>query len=273
MSKLKRQFEELGFVVIKNLLNTDEVVEYKSKLQKVSGLDDKKRTPHFQCPNGVSTNREFWPLIWHPNLLSSVREIFGDDIRYTQHSDLHVHRGEIGWHRDSADRTYGVGEDWDETNQKYQVARIAIYLQSYAESNSSLVVIPGSHQREYSLSPLEKKVWNRLYFPQRVISKTHPWLQSFVRTDKPKYFMQPPTQPVYLKTEPGDCVIFNTRLIHSGSPIKGPKYAIFLSYGANNQHAKNHLNYYTNTRQDLDYQVLDSQLKEQLVQKNLLMEV
>ena len=274
------QFEQSGFVVVKNLLSAQEVADYKAKLQQLSNLDDRVGDRSWACPNGVSKNPQFWSLIWHPDLLAKIREIFGNSIRYTQHSDLHVHRDAPGWHRDSADRIYGVGSDWDEGGDRYQVARVAIYLQSYSESGSSLVVIPGSHRYEEPLSPDEKKLWTLLQFPKRLQrflplkqSNFHPYLQSFIRTTPSKYFMQPPTQPISIQTEPGDCIIFDTRLIHSGSPIRGPKYAVFLSYGADNKHSRNHLRYYLNTRTDLGYENLNSELTERLKEENLLMEI
>ena len=63
----------------------------------------------FECPDGVSKNRQFWPLIDHPKLIPAIRELLGPTARYTQHSDLHAHRGGVGWHRDSACRTFRRG--------------------------------------------------------------------------------------------------------------------------------------------------------------------
>lgn len=57
-------------------------------------------------------------------------------------------------------------------------------------------------------------------------------------------------KPVWIRTEPGDCVIFNQRALHSANNIHGPKYAIFLSYGADNEHSPNHRRYYIYKRPD-----------------------
>ena len=57
--------------------------------------------------------------------------------------------------------------------------------------------------------------------------------------------------PVWVRTEPGDCVIFNQRLYHSASPMAGPKYAVFLSYATENSHGRNHMGYYRHFRKDL----------------------
>lgn len=269
---LAQQFNESGYVVVKNLLSAGEVSDYKAKLQKLSGLTDKDCDRAWEYADGVSQHPEFWSLIWHPVLLKTIREIFGDSIRYTQHSDLHVHRKGAGWHRDSAHRTYGVGSDWDETREEYRVARVAIYLQSYAESGSSLILIPGSHRSEYPLSRLERKLWQGIFKIQKVNSSGFDF-QTQIRTTPPQHFLQPPTKPVTVSTEPGDCIIFDTRIVHTGSPINGPKYAVFLSYGVENSHSKNHLKYYLYDRKDIDYKEYHPELKEKLKSQDLLLEV
>ena len=278
MNTLAQQFKQTGFVVVKNLLSSQEVADYKTKLQQLSGLSDRhvdglKRTSR----DGVSKNPEFWSLIVHPRLLSTIREILGPSARYSQHSDLHVHRAGAGWHRDNAHRTYGEGPDWDESEVEYQVVRVAFYLQSYTESGSSLILIPGSHRYEERLSVLETKLREysvrfRRFF-QSFTSPQASYLQSKIRTTPAQYPFQPPAQPVYLNTEPGDCIIFDTRVVHSGSPIYGPKYAIFLSYGADNYHSLNHRRYYLYTRQDLNYQEFHPDLADKLKAHDLLLEL
>ena len=276
MSLLAQQFKQSGYVVVKNLLSPEEVTDYKTQLQQVSGLTDKDCDRSWQCPDGVAKNPQFWSLIWHPILLEKIREILGNSARFTQHSDLHVHRKGAGWHRDSAHRTYGVGSDWDESHEQYRVARVAIYLQSYAESGSSLIFIPGSHRYEVPLSPIERKLWRGFFKLKKLGSKngSSPYdFQVQFRTTPSQTFIQPPTQPVSISTEPGDCFIFDPRIIHTGSPIHGQKYAIFLSYGVENSHSRNHRRYYLQEREDLDYQEFQPDLKEKLKSKNLLIEV
>ena len=276
------QFKQTGFVVVKNLISSQEVADYKAKLQQLSGLRDRhvdrlKRTSKdgffWNMADGVSKNPEFWSLIVHPRLLSTIREILGSSARYSQHSDLHVHRAGAGWHRDNAHRTYGEGPDWDESEAEYQVVRVAFYLQSYTESGSSLILIPGSHRYEERLSVLETKLREySVRFRRFLTQSTSAYLQSKIRTT-PAQFLSPPAQPVYINTEPGDCIIFDTRVVHSGSPIYGPKYAIFLSYGADNHHSRNHRRYYLHTRQDLNYQEFHPDLADKLKAHDLLLEL
>ena len=278
-----------GYVVIPGLLTTEEARYYRSEIQKLSSVGDADfGTKRFECADGVSRNRQFWPLINHPKLVPIIQELLGPTARYTQHSDLHAHRGGVGWHRDSACRSFGEGPDWDESQEPYQVMRVAIYLQTYAESHSSLGVIPGSHRYEQLIGGREAAVWRRWIALREIVNSG--WskltrgerlphemrLQNFpdklvgTRPRLGSLPWPPPQSPVWIRTEPGDCVIFNQRLYHSASPMTGPKYAVFLSYAAENAHARNHLGYYRYFRRDLNYGPLDPELAAQL--DGLLME-
>jgi len=246
MTSLKDQFDRDGYVVVRQLLSAEETDAYRGLLRRHSGLDDSDFSKRFarsggwSKPDGVTSTPDFWPLIFNQGLLEVVRETLGPEARYTQHSDLHVHVGSVGWHRDSAHRAFGEGPDWDESRAPYLIARVAIYLQSHAESGSALGVIPGSHRQDESSRRAAGEVERgaKLLRTLRIKEQLPPLLR---------------TRRVWIKTDPGDCVVFNQRLLHTGNRIRGPKYAIFLSYGAPNEHARNHRRYYLEDRQELRY--------------------
>jgi ectoine hydroxylase-related dioxygenase (phytanoyl-CoA dioxygenase family) len=263
-SDLASQFEQAGYVVVRKLLSPPEIEAYKKRLQQVSGLTDadfdrkKARFSGFAQTDGVTKTPAFWCLIFHERLLTTLRDILGQNIRYTQHSDLQVHYGTVGWHRDSAHRRFGVGSDWDESREPYQIARVAVYLQTYAESGFAFGVIPGSHRHESKLTGLELKAWNLI---RRVLKR--PDLLPPVLTMKADW----------IQTEPGDCIIFDQRILHSGSHIRGPKYSMFLSYGVENEHSRNHRRYYLYERKELRYKDYPPELAERLRKANLYLEI
>jgi hypothetical protein len=260
---MKRAFEVQGYVVVPGLLSRSEMRTYRRKLQQISELSDRDaqnddvREKGWKDPDGVTQRPEFWPLLFHPTLISALRNVLGPEVRYTQHSDLHVHHGAVGWHRDCANRTFGVGPDWDERECRYQVVRVAIYLQTYAESGFALGLIPGSHRSEKAGTRLELRAWDLLSrFP--ALRKRIPplWL----------------TAKQWVRTEPGDCIIFDQRVLHTGSHIRGPKYAIFLSYGVENEHSRRHRRFYLFERPDLHYRDYSPELAERLQQSNLYLD-
>ena len=295
MVDMKKEFEERGYFVVRGMLSLDEASHYRAEIQKLSGVGDEDfNTKKFTCPDGASKNTPFWPLIYHERLLKTIRTILGSAVRYTQHSDLHAHMASKpsvpgglveGWHRDSACREFNVGSDWDESLGPYSIVRVAIYLQTYAESGSSLGVVPGSHRYEEKLTGNARRLWTRLlgaeYRIKRVLWRMglseepyyyHPW---FHHRCKPVRWpiLSRPTDPVWIKTEPGDCIIFNQRLYHSASPIVGPKYAVYLSYATENEHSRNHLRYYRYLRKDLNYGPIDPELADILKEHDLFMDV
>ena len=49
--------------------------------------------------------------------------------------------------------------------------------------------------------------------------------------------------------------------------MTGPKYAVYLSYAAENEHGRNHVAYYRYVRKDLQYGPLDPELAGALNRK------
>ncbi|HWA99315.1 MAG TPA: phytanoyl-CoA dioxygenase family protein [Pirellulales bacterium] len=275
----KKSFERDGYVFVPGLLAPQEAAKYRAEIQKLSGVGDADfRDKLFECPDGVSKNRAFWPVIFNQKLLATLRQILGPTVRYTQHSDLHAHRTG-GWHRDCACRNYGQGPDWTPSAHPYHVVRVAIYLQSYAESGSSLGIIPGSHRPQRPLPRFGIRAWSKYLRTMRQLrgnseedqrrDKDFPWIQT---VDHGLPLIGWPALPVWFRTEPGDAVIFDQRCYHCASDITGPKYAIYLSYSPDDEHASNHLYYYTHVRRDLKYGQLDPELVEQLKQAGLYCE-
>lgn len=164
-------FERDGYHLLRPLFTAAEAAEWRNRINHVFGFPvEPDATPQIAgathtLADGVTTNDDFWPVIFNERLLATVRALIGDDIRYTQHSDLHINLPGGRWHRDSACRDFGVGADWDESEVPYRVVRVAIYLSDHTQSNSSLVVLPGSHRHESRLRRAEYVFWNNSQLP------------------------------------------------------------------------------------------------------------
>src|SRR5215510_13041174 len=135
------RFAEDGFIVVRGLLTPHDVAFYMEQLKQSSG-----GATRWTQPDGVNRNPAFWPLIFNEGLLASVRQIFGDTVRYLPHNDLHVGFSSFSWHRDSVTRAAGDGADWDETRDRYRLARVGIYLQRFVDSRFKLGLVKGSHR-------------------------------------------------------------------------------------------------------------------------------
>jgi hypothetical protein len=250
---INERFAEDGFIVIRNLLAPDEVAAYIARLKALAQGKDR-----WTQPDGVNRNRDFWPIIFHERLIAAVRGLLGPDIRYLPHNDLHFGFSSFSWHRDSVNRDTGVGPDWDEEEDPYRIVRCGLYLQRFDESQFKLGLIKGSHRPIANFTDEEqRRVQRKTGAMRNVLSGLSG--MDFVGDDAE-----------WVATEPGDCVIFDPRILHTGSKIHGAKYSIFLAYGVENSHFRNHWHYYLNLRKDLGYAGLDPALAEELRAANLL---
>jgi hypothetical protein len=275
VSERAREFRERGFVVAKGLVPPDAVEALTGHLERLSGrtrasFEDfrvggklLKRGVYrgWTLPDGVSKTREFWELVFLPGLLDVVREVLSPGARFLQHTDLHVGFSAVNWHRDSVNRGLASSGDWDESEEPYRLARVGFYLQSHAESRFALGLVPGSHRHggaldEAGLADLERR--------------TTPWRQAVS--------LALGSDPVagraeWVPAESGDAIVFDPRIVHSGSFIQGPKYSAFLAYGVPGRHFARHLHYYRHVRSELGYEALSPDLVARLRTAGLFAEV
>jgi hypothetical protein len=247
----RAQFDEEGFVVVRGLLSPSDVDYYVARLRDLAGSAER-----WTEPDGVNRHADFWPIIFNERLLETVRGILGP-VRFLPHTDLHVGFSSFSWHRDSVTRTYGEGADWDEAAVPYRIARVGIYLQRFEDSHFRIGFVGGSH-RSGGLTA------KRLRRVQRRTSAAVNVLSGLSGVD----FMGEDAE--WIAPEPGDCVIFDPRILHTGSRFHGEKYSIFVAYGVENVHFRNHWHYYLRLRTDLGYSRVPLELAERLRVAGLL---
>jgi hypothetical protein len=246
------RFARDGFTCVRGVLDAAEVACYVQALEALS--DGVQRWTE---PDGVNRHSEFWPVIFNVKLLAAVRAVLGPAIRYLPHNDLHVGFSSFSWHRDSVTRTFGEGADWDERDEPYRIVRVGIYLQRSADTQFRLGLIPGSH-RLNGLSPeRQRRVERRTAAAANVLS-------GFSGVD----FLGHDAE--WVSPEPGDCVIFDPRILHTGSRFHGRKRSIFLAYGVENRHFHRHWQYYLRLRSDLAYSQVPGALADRLRDAGLL---
>lgn len=236
------RFSNDGFVVVRGLLSPADVASYVERLKTLAGGKER-----WTLPDGVNSQPEFWPLVLDERLLAAVRSVLGPDIRYLPHNDLHVGFSSFSWHRDSVNRELGEGPDWDESGEPYRLARVGIYLQRFAASGFRLGFVKGSHHRPSRRTGALASVVSGLSGIDLVGADAE-----------------------WIATEPGDCVIFDPRMLHTGSRFHGEKYSVFLAYGVESAHFDRHWHYYVKMREDLAYSSIAPALAERLRAAGLL---
>src|SRR5262245_12005556 len=250
---LADQFAEDGFIVVRGMLAPRDVAFYIEGLKELAG-----GAPRWTQPDGVNRSPAFWPIIFNDRLLASVREIFGPDVRYLPHNDLHVGFSSFSWHRDSVNRDLGDAPDWDETREPYRIVRVGIYLQRYEDSGFRLGLVKGSHRRGGELvSERQRRVLRKTRAAANIFSGLSGI--DFVGSDAE-----------WVATEPGDCVMFDPRCLHTGTRFHGEKYSIFVAYGVESSHFRHHWHYYLRLRPDLRYSTIPPALADRLRAAGLL---
>lgn len=256
---LQKEFKEKGYIIAKGLLDESEVEKYRAILEDLSGINNenyhdlvKTQKNKFTLPDGVTKTRSLWPIITNEKLTSIAKALLGPNAEFLKHTDVHVGFSALGWHRDNVDRKFNEGPDWD-TSEPYKILRCGFYLQSFQESNFKFGVIEKSDREESTLlrTEMSSKVFGKIknaFFNQKTLFGDENWQV----------------------LEKGDCIIFDPRMIHSGSFIKGPKYSFFVAFGVRNKHFNRHYKFYNEDRTDLKYQEMPVELKEKLIEKQLL---
>jgi hypothetical protein len=252
-----KEFQQKGYILENGILTQNDVECI------IRNLDDMSKQQRgaggWTVPDGVTQSRCFWPLIFNEKLLSIVRELIGSDIRFLQHNDLHVGFSSLNWHRDSVSRRLNEGGDWDET-EPYRIVRVGFYLQPRG-SDFRLGLLPGTHR-----TPSSSEAPDR----QRLESMTGT-ASLFRRIVFGKNRSHPTAE--WLSAADGDAVIFDPRVLHTGSRTNRPKYSIFLAYGAPNSHSIDHSIYYRSLRPELGYQPMPHDLVAQLRTTGLYQEI
>lgn len=243
------EFRQKGYVLAKGILSPEVVDEMIRDLALVSG--SKRGAGGWTAPDGVTQTRSFWPLIFNEKLLAMVRELIGPDVRFLQHNDLHAGFSSLNWHRDSVSRRLGHGRDWDET-EPYRIVRVGFYLQPRTGTSFRLGLLPGTHRVAGADETRQRR-------RSEAVTGTLSLLQRLLLGRNPS-----PAGAEWLSPAAGDTVIFDPRVLHTGSRTAGPKYSVFLAYGEPNIHYIDHAIYYRFLRPELGYQTMHPDLVRQL---------
>ena len=229
-----KQIKKDGYLIIKNLLNDEEI----SKLEESFEKKGNSKNDYFETDDNF-----VWEYLINNKPLESVKKILGSQIFYMHDVDLvetKIIDNKRSWHRDNPCRSTGKGPDWDK-NLPYNVLTTITYLCSSKETDSNLNIILKSHKTEYKYSVsnilrlLHRKLLNIKYsfFLRNLIEK--------IIGKKINYNV-------------GDCIVFFANTYHMGNGIsKNNKFRklIVARYGGPGKHSENFLNYNFQHRTDI----------------------
>lgn len=256
-ASLRETFCSQGFVVVDNVFSDAEV---KDLISKIDSVGEGRPAGKWTINDGAVQQEAFWPVISHERLVATARALFDAPIKFCQHNDVQFGSSSFAWHRDSINRVYSDKlPDWQEDDAPYQLVRCGIYLQPQ-EHGFSFGVVPGSHRPNGHLDAAAyRDNEKRLSVLQALRVKAG---ARDVLNERAEW----------ITTEPGQVVFFDPRLIHTGGSFEGKKYSLFVAYGVENRHFREHYSYYRHMRYDLGYKDLPAGLASQLKAADLYAE-
>jgi hypothetical protein len=250
----KAQIEKESFKVFKNLLNKEEVEFYKNKIDVVFADRENKNT----YPNGLVESEDMWGLLENKIIIDKAKSLLGGDVKFLQHNDIHKNFSASGWHRDSVDRIFSKGKEWED-NVDYGILRVGIYLQG-KESKFRLGLVKNSN-----------KDYINFFDNNNLISKYFKIIDGFCPPIFYRLFLKLINRNIELVDLcDGDIIMFDPRLLHKGCKTKLNKYSVFFSFAIENNHFLRFSDYYLKTRKDLKYSKISNKLKSKLKNNNTL---
>jgi len=201
---VRSTFRTWGFVLIRNVLTRQEVIEVRAELDRAFGSAHLRDLPTM-CSTEVLQREAIWKNLFKDSIVKSLRAALGPQLWY-QH-DLDVQRNSYGltgarrhsgWHMDAGSES---GNDYLEA-EDYRFAKCGIYLQDFDNGwGGGIRVKPKSHRGFSEANGVKRN----LFFLRRVINRTASMLHLDVDTFE-------------VPTKAGDLCFFDSRLLHSSVP-------------------------------------------------------
>ena len=192
----RQDFEQKGYALVKSVFTPAEIDEWRrllllserelSSFQTHLAPSSASSAPvYYSSKEDLLSNPYLRDIVYDARILSIVKTLLGsNDIVYTSEGSWSIHRNThtmpMAFHKDNSDRINGHAPDW---TKPFHLLRVGIYLQDHTHHSGGLTVFEGSHS--------QASIKNG-----RVITE---W-----------------GKRVYLKTEPGDVVIWYLKTSHAG---------------------------------------------------------
>ncbi len=198
MISLEEQYIKKGYVIIKNVFDENEIDKIRSYILKTFDLQNNSNL-RMVYGSEIIKDQTLYSVFFRKKIINSLKIIFGDDFEYIPDFIIQINsfgqkekKYKPGWHVDSASEgpaKYFLKKD-------YKFAKMGIYLQDNSkEYGGGINLTPGGHRIYLKFLPVRivffiKKLKDKL----NIIFNNH-----------------------FIKSKPGDIIIFDSRLPHASS--------------------------------------------------------
>ncbi len=218
-------FKKNGFCIGSKVISEKEIVFLRKSLNRIFSLKgNPKEINLFDIEDDETVN-----LIYKIYASDNIKNFFIDLSKFYDHKinliprfiiqrNYHVDRKNspgVGWHRDCAGELLKKYCKDKISNQSYIFGKMGIYLQHNSEYGGSIDLIPNSHRILISKNFIYRKLKSLKLF---LITKFQKFLP-LIYTKLPEKIFMETLNAKRLYPEPGSLVLWDSRIIHRGSPI------------------------------------------------------
>ena len=201
-----KSYRENGFIIIKNILNPQEVEEFAEEIKSYFSNIEQKAHNNELVNNRIMPSNviKYFPqalaIQKNKKLISSISKIFPNKPSYIHSLQLMFNVNFARWHVDFGSQLRHKEYNIDLKEKNYRLAKVGIYLTKVPKGFNlpSISVLKGSHKFPLFLHNLIHVFRFKLPF--------FTYLLDFLSVDLGRYL------------NPGDAVIFSSHIWHKSSP-------------------------------------------------------
>ena len=196
--ELISKYKKDGFVIIQNVLESNEVKDLRNHLEEKFSIKINKDLRQVYSED-VIKDEKFYSVFLRNKLIDSCKIIFGENFNIIPDFMIQINsfglsrKGyKFGWHVDSASE--GNAEYLLKDNYKF--AKMGIFLQDNTiEYGGGINISPGSHKIYFKFFPK-----NIVFFIKKIQNKINSVFNNY-----------------FVKSKAGDVIIFDSRILHASS--------------------------------------------------------
>ena len=224
---LNNSYKKNGFIISEKLISDDEISRLRNDLDKEFLDKDSKVQKNLKDFKNLDLAKKIINLYSSTKILNIVKNLkknLNKNVAllppFEVHKNYHVDLRQVhGWHRDCGGE---LKYDYCKKilfKKDYLFSKIGIYLQNNSDYGGGIDVIQSSHKNFSKLTSIIRKLKS---IPFRITILFHKFLNKIYMKLPERFFMFI-LNAKKICPEKGSAVIFDSRIIHRGSPISKEK--------------------------------------------------
>lgn len=217
-----RAFREYGVVRITGVFADDEIGRWLDAVKRAAGIDDRDfpaiargERNHFVHPGGLGHYPALWETVVHPGVRRALAAVFDGPVHLATTS-VSAGFSSPSLHRDGAYRADRV------------LLQVLIHLGEPGRARNSLGFVPFTHDpQSYDRKAREAGISHP---PEHYLGH-HALKRRCLETGDLTELLDLERHVMQVDADPGDLVLFDPRLLHTGTRLAQPKYMIINTMG------------------------------------------